>query len=307
MDEQRSHLRLRLEGGPADRHRVSLNDLTLIASGVQTAVRNVGAVLVGQATGGGGRKLGWIEQATELVLVAPPTAGSVSLDLELASDAPTLDVGPSDLGSDALAALVSGLAEMSPGRPLPRGFDPGVLKALGTMSPVFRKGYTNIGLTLGSGQAAARADVTATRLRTTRELMLGPIFAPTKVEGVLIAVDLAGDPLTCRLDRPFLKSVTLLIPRELREIVKGLIEQDVHVDGLGEFAPGAEHPRRIEVRELTSAPGRGIERTAWRDHRPWQEHALRQGTSPLRAVEALFEDDDDLDRFLTAARGLPVE
>ena len=128
MPGDSSHLQLRLVGGPADRHRVALNDLTTLASGIQTTVRNVGAVLAGHTTGRGGGKLGWIEQATELVLVAPPGQGSVTFELELAGDVPAVGVDPEDLGAEALAALVGGLDSLGHAETLPRGFDPGVLK-----------------------------------------------------------------------------------------------------------------------------------------------------------------------------------
>jgi hypothetical protein len=95
--QESTHLKLRLVGGPAGQHRVSLTDLTTIASGVPRAVRTVGSVLAGQATERGGRKLGWIEQAPELVLVAQPAAESVALGLELAADVPTLDVDVQNL------------------------------------------------------------------------------------------------------------------------------------------------------------------------------------------------------------------
>lgn len=302
-----THLHLQLEGGPADQHRVSLNDLTTIAQGVQTAVRNVGAVLAGQATGRGGRKLGWIEQATELILVAPPTAGSLVLELELAGDAPAmLDVEGQNLGPEALEAFVEGVNRLEPGQPLPRGFDPGVLKALNSMAPIFGKGYRALNLTTGhNGDETVTTALTSERLQAARELATKPITAPASVEGVLIAVDLAGDPLTCRVDRPFLPGVVCLIPRAMREVVKDLIEHEVHVEGVGEFDAGAEEPRRLRVTDLRGAdPGR-VDRTAWRKHRPWQEMVLQQGTEPLRTDDLanLFEDDDDLDRFLAAAHG----
>lgn len=300
-----THLQLRLVGGPAEQHRVSLTDLTTIASGVQTAVRNVGAVLAGQATGRGGRKLGWIEQATELVLVAQPAVGSVALELELAADVPTLDVDVQNLGPEALTALVDGLATLAPDRPLPRGFDPGVLKAIGTIAPVFKKGYKSIGLTMGRNGDARVAEVTAERLLVARQLTERPLTAPATTEGVLIAVDLAGDPLSCRIDRPFLPPVACLIPREMREVVKSLIEQQVRVEGVGEFEPGSEEPRRIQVAELHGIGADRMDRTAWREHRPWQELVLQQGTEPMRTDELpnLFDDDEDLALFLAAAHG----
>jgi hypothetical protein len=300
-----THLELRLVGGPADEHRVTLTDLTTIATGVQTAVRNVGAVLAGQVTGRGGRKLGWIEHATELVLVAQPVAGSVVLDLELAGQTPTLEVDAPNLGPEAVEALVDGLDRLAPDEPLPRGFDPGVLKALSTMAPVFRKGYATLGLTVGRNGGSRRTNVTHERLSVARQLTERPLSAPASVEGVLIAVDLAGDPLACRLDRPFLPSVACLIPREMREVVKTLIEHQVHVEGEGQFDPGAEEPRRVRVTTLRAADPGSIDRTAWRQHRPWQEHALQQGTEPLRVddLPGLFNDDEDLDRFLAAAHG----
>lgn len=297
-------IELRVAGGPAEQHRVSLTDLTTIASGVQNAVRNVGAVLAGQATGRGGRKLGWIEQATELVLTASPAEGSVVFPLELADNAPTLDVDERELGPAAVDAFVTGLEVLSSDEPLPAGFDPGVLKALATLSPIFRKGYTSVELGVDRGGRMKRTAVTSERLATVRRLTQQPLSAPSTIEGVLIAVDLAGEPLTCRIDRPFLPSVTCLIPRAMREIVKGLIEHEVRAEGIGEFAPGAEEPRKLVVAALHALTP-AIDRNAWRQHRPWQELALEAGTAPFDAADApnLFDDDADLERFLAAAHG----
>lgn len=308
MRDESPHLQLRIDGGPADRHRVSLNDLTTIVLGIQGAVRNVGAVLAGHATGKGGRKPGWIEQATELVLVAEPAGGCVQLELELSGDTPSLDVEAQRLGPTALDAFVDGLATLATNKPLPRGFDPGVLKALSTMAPVFRKGYESIALTIGHDGDSRRAAITSERLAVVGRLTQEPLSAPASVDGVLIAVDLAGDPLTCRVDRPFLPSVTCLIPRSMREIVKTLIEHRVHAEGVGEFEAGADDPRRLRVAKLVGADSGHADRTAWREHRPWQEHTLAQGTNPLRTegLPSLFDDDDDLDRFLAAAHGQPA-
>jgi len=302
-----TRIQLRLDGGPADQHRVALNDLTTIAQGIQTAVRNVGAVLAGQTTGRGGRKLGWIEQATELVLVATPARGSVVFDLELAAKTPALEVDADlpDLGPAAIEALVEGLDKLAPDALLPTGFDPGVLKALASLTPVFRKGYNSIGLSLGSNGASPCTEITYARLGVVQQLTERPLSAPASVGGVLIAVDLAGDPLACRIDRPFLPSVACLIPREMREVVKDLIEHEVQVEGIGEFDPGAEEPKRLRVTSLHSAGPGLVDRLAWRDHRPWQEHTLRQGTKPLHTSElpSLFDDEEDLDRFLAGAHG----
>jgi hypothetical protein len=216
-----------------------------------------------------------------------------------------LDLEAQRLGPTALEALLSGLATLAPDGPLPRGFDPGVLKALNSMAPIFRKGYESIGLTIGHNGDILSGEVTSERLSVARRLTERPLSAPASVDGVLIAVDLAGEPLACRIDRPFLTSVACLIPRAMREVVKTLIEHQVHAEGIGEFDAGADEPRRLRVTQLTGAEVGDVDRTAWRDHRPWQEHTLAQGTKPLRAAELprLFDDDDDLERFLAAAHG----
>jgi hypothetical protein len=264
-------------------------------------------VLAGQPTGRGGRKLGWIEQATELVLVAAPTEGSVILNLELAENTPTLEVDPElpDLGSTALATFVDGLDELASGGPLPKGFDPGVLKALTSLTPIFTKGYRGLALKTGNNGTSHRTEVTPERIAVVRQIIERPLSAPASVDGVLIAVDLAGDPLACRVDRPFLPGVVCLIPREMREVVKDLIERQVHAEGVGEFDPGSEEPKRLQVESLQGTDASVIDRLAWRDHRPWQEHALRQEAKPLWTEElpSLFEDDVDLERFLAGAHG----
>ncbi len=92
----------------------------------------------------------------------------------------------------------------------------------------------------------------------------------------------------------------------MREVVKDLIEHLVHAEGLGELDPGAEEPKRLRVSSLGNAVDAGlIDRLAWRDHRPWQEHALQQGAEQLHTddLPSLFEDEGDLNRFLAGAHG----
>lgn len=295
------HLTLHLTGGPADDHRILLTDLTTVANGIQATVRNIGAVLAGQTTGRGGRKAGWIEQATELALVAEPRRGSVVLELELANPEPSLAVDNVDLGPSAVVALVNGLERLSDDRPLPQGYDPGVLKALTTMSPLFSKGYRSVQLAIGSDRTA---EITHERVNLAARLTERPLRGPASVEGVLIAIDLAGESLTCRIDHPFLPSVACLIPSSMRTDVKLLVDQQVHADGEGEFDSGADRPRRLRVTVLRRVESE-IDGGAWRDHWPWQELALRQGTQAFDAAHlpSLFDSDDDLDQFLAAAHG----
>lgn len=302
MSRSGQQLEVKIVGGPADAHRVLLTDLTTIADGLQGTVRNIGAVLAGQETGRGGRKAGWIERATELAVVAEPRAGSVTLDLELAGTEMSLSDEEFDVGPRAMAAFVDGIEHLADDGPLPEGFDPGVLKAVATMSPIFTKGYRAVELRLNGG---APRRITQDRVRAAARLQQRPLTAPATVEGILIAVDLAGpEILTCRIDHPLLPSVHCLIPAHLRDVVRSLVDAQVHAEGRGEFDPGADRPRRLRVEQLRRADS-VVDRAAWRDQRPWQELALEQGTRPFEpgALPPLFGDDDDLETFLAAAHG----
>ena len=308
MEDESARLRLALRGGPADAHRVSLTDLTTLLSALQRLVRNVGAVEAGTATGRGGRKLAWLEDRTELVLVAPPAAGSVELELELEDRLPSFDPDRDDIGVRSLRRIVDAPSSLGGGA-LPTGFDPASLKALVAVGTLFRKGFEGVDLVFGTGPSQRVATIDAGTVASARRLTERPLQAPASTEGILIAVDLGTDPMRCRIDRHGEPSVVCLVPQAHRALANELLDQAVHVEGSGRFSAGSDEPSAIDVlllRATSLEPS--IDRSAWREHRTWEELAL-EGSTPVlepQDIPVLFEDDDELEAFLTATRGSSI-
>jgi hypothetical protein len=300
---------LRLDGGPAKEHRVPVTDLLTVAGQLQVALRNVAAVLVQMPSGRGGRKVHQIEAATQLDFVAPPRRGSFEVDLELAPLPPTLDTEEfRRMGDHALEALIDGLQTFSDDGPLPRGFDRGVLRNVATIGRVFAHGYTEVELQLNGATAPRIARLDRERVRVARKLIRGPLRARTSVEGVLQMVDLAGDPLKCRVDRPYLASVLCQMPKEWKQQVLEAHGRRVRVEGEGEFPPQAKEPKVIQATRLVLLPDLpGIDREEFKRTHSWRELADAKRSAPVANARSLggdvFASDEELDAFLASLQG----
>lgn len=304
-------LGVRVTGAEADEHRLAVNDLIAIGGVLQTALRNVASVLSGGRGGLGGRKAKGIEGVTELYLLAAPARGSVALDFGLVAEEeglPGLD--GRDLGGQAAVALVSGMAALKASTTdLPRGFDPGVLRVVERFGPVIRKDHIiSFNATDASGAKIQRASATIDRhwLTNLDRISQKPLRAHVSIEGTLQMVDLAADPLQCRIDRSFLPKVSCLIAFERRTQVRALIGRLVQVSGEGQFERGSDQPKRVVVESFEAIKEvAGIDPRSIHDHMTWQELAAQQGVGPLSdpgELSGVFEDDDELDAFLGQLR-----
>jgi hypothetical protein len=297
---------LRLDGGPAARHRVPVTDLLTVAGQLQVALRNVAAVLVQMPSGRGGRKVQQIEAATQLDFVATPRRGSFELDLELAPLPPTLDIDEFPrMGDQALEALVDGLGTYTEDEPLPRGFDRGVLTNVAAIGRVFANGYAEVELQLSGTGTPRNARLDRERVRVARKLIRGPLRGQASVEGVLQMVDLAGDPLKCRVDRPYLASVLCHMPKEWKKQVLEAHGRRVRIEGEGEFPPQAEEPKVIQANRLVLLPDvPGIDREEFKRTHTWRELADAKRAAPVANARSLegdvFASDEEFDAFLAS-------
>jgi hypothetical protein len=279
-----------------------------VAGQLQVALRNVAAVLAQMPSGRGGRKVQQIEAATQLDFVAAPRSGSFEVDLELAPLPPTLDTEEFPLiGDQALEALIDGLRTFADGGPLPRGFDRGVLRNVANIGRIFARGYTEVELRLNGTALPRTAQLDGERVRVARKLIRSSLRGQASVEGVLQMVDLAGDPLKCRLDRPHLASVLCLIPKTWKKQVLDAHGRLVRVEGEGEFPPQAKEPKVVEAKRLVLLPDvPGIDREAFKRTHTWRELAAAQSAAPVRNVSAIhadvFASDEEFEAFLASIR-----
>lgn len=301
----RPSLDVRVAGGLEDANRFSANDLATLATVMQTAVRGVATVLSGGRAGVGGRKSRAIDAATELEVVAPPEKGSFVLHMELAvDDAELPGLKTSELGDRALRALTRGLDELAEAEErLPEGFDRGVLSTLDRLGPVLRK-RQNVTLVANGAAGPRVAAMSTSTLELVERLMAQPLRAPVEIEGVLKMVDLAATPLLVRVDRGPLPSVSCMIGIERKAEVLGAIDKRVRLTGDGQFDPGVDQPRRVEVQELeVISVVAGLDPERIQRHLGWQDLAREQEVGPMQdpaQLAGLFADDDELDEFLAS-------
>ena len=117
-----NHMRLRLtiklDGPLVDKHRLPLSELTRVIRQFHRALQDVAVVLSGYGPSGhGGRSKKFIEQATDLSVIATPLPGSFILELEApppkAIEQEGLPISlDAHLGEQAVESLISGLAAL---------------------------------------------------------------------------------------------------------------------------------------------------------------------------------------------------
>jgi hypothetical protein len=306
-ESAQTQLTVRVTGGIAETHRLTVTDLTTLASVLQTAVRGVALVLTGERAGVGGRKKANIEAATELQVFAEPRQGSFVLDIGLAPEPPAIPGAEQPhLGERALSTLIEGIDTLDGASDeLPEGFDPGVLKTLDRLAPVLRRGH-KIELASRGRTGRQRTCIDREWLGTVERLRDKPLRAHVRIEGVLQMVDLGASPLQCRIDRAFEAPVPCLIPTEFRAQVMAAHGKHVEIAGEAIFDRGSDQPKRVMVEtieRLTRVAGIDPERI--REHVGWSELAERQNVRTLDRPEelgGLFESDDEVDEFLAVLR-----
>ncbi len=256
MPEERLRLSLTLEGELVDEHRLPLSELERVTGQLRSTLRSIATVLTERGPSGrGGRTQRFIEEASDLRVVASPKAGSFALELETPPPAPAHQEGlPLETG-DGLAersvlALVEGLETLDESaESLPPGFDRGVLQALVPFQTTLGRGVSQIRLeTTASKEAPQEARIDQTTVTMARKLIKKPVRAQAVAEGTLQMVDFVS--LECRIDRAPLPSVVCLFEEQERDHVHGAVRQYVRVAGEGEFPPDSPQPTKISVESL---------------------------------------------------------
>lgn len=260
MQHDPATLSLRLEGPLVADHRLPLVELERLLRGLRGTLREVAAVLSDQTSSArGGRARGFVEAAANLRVVGGARAGSFQLDLELPPP-PALqpEALPSEavltLADEAVEALLLGLERLvEDGGRLPKGYDRSVLQHLSRLRPAVTRGVTRISLTADwAGRPPVVSHLDADRVDAATRLVNQPITAHAVIEGALRMVDHRS--LECRIDRPSLPSVSCFFDEKDRARVHEAARPDaahlVRVVGEGEFPPGEQEPRRVNVSSL---------------------------------------------------------
>ena len=304
-------LELTLDGPLVDGHRLPLSELQRVSRLLRAALRGVALVLTDEGPSmRTGRARRFIEQATDLEVVAGPRAGSFGLVFETPREAaPEQQSLPAasapGLAEHALEALVAGLAALDEDADtLPAGFDRGVLKAVGEFRTALANGITTVSLrTVRAGANARFAVIDGARVELAGRLMKRPIRAHAVAEGTLEMVDRAR--LECRIDRPPKPSVQCTFDEHDRQAVQDAAWKYVRVSGEGEYPPEADEPRRIHVQRLDVL----YESMPFDPEIFWQRRSIddlagEQNTaafsSPADLDEDEWRDDDEADALIAA-------
>jgi hypothetical protein len=252
-----NHMRvtIKLDGPLVDQHRLPLSEFMRVTRQFQRALQDVAIVLSGHGPSGhGGRSKKFIEEATDLNVVAAPRAGSFILELEVPPPRTTAQEGlpielDAQLGEHAVESLISGLAALTEEAvSLPTGFDPGVLKAIVPFRTSMKKGVTDIAFTSRGGHHEAEAHLNAERVDLVSRLIKRPIRAHAVAEGTLQMVDFKS--LQCRIDRPPRPGVLCFFEERDRDAVQRAVRQFVRVEGDGEFEGGQTEPSKLDVASI---------------------------------------------------------
>jgi hypothetical protein len=314
----RLRLSIKLDGPLVEEHRLPLSELTRVTRQLRVALRGVAIVLADYGPSGqGGRVKKFLEEATDLRVVASPRPGSFVLDLEAPPDAPLsqeeIELPPAPhLAERTIRAFVEGLGQLDDETSeLPEGFDRGVLRAITPFRTALREGLTSITLTTSEEKAGSvflpsrSAHIDASKVSVVRRLIEKPLRAHALAEGMLQMVDFGS--LECRIDRPPLPPVTCYFDEKDRDAVHRAVRQFVRVVGDGEFPPGGEHPSKIVVESLRVL----YEALTFESREFWQDPGVQElaegrAAVPYKLPEAAeddpWRDDDEADALLAAIR-----
>lgn len=307
---------LKLDGPLVNEHRLPLSELQRVSQQLRGTLRSIGIVLTDSGPSGhGGRVKKFIEDATDLVIVAAPQPGSFMLELEtppdIATDAPPEQIqlldslGP-QLGDRSIRALIQGVEELSDDTEvLPDGFDRGVLKSIDGFRRTLNRGVTEIMLYAPEDLEIGVMTLDRPKLDIAKSLIQRPHRSQAVVEGALRMVD--DDTLECRVETPGEAGVTCYFDQAKRDVVwdAGHGRKYVRVTGEGEFFPGEPRPRRLWAtsifvthEELAFDPG-----VFWAD-RTIQAMADEQATEPYAApnLDDPWRDDDEAAALIAAIR-----
>jgi hypothetical protein len=193
-------LSLKLDGPLVADHRLPLTEFERITRQLRVGIRDVAVVLARYGPSGrGGRVPKFIEEATDLRLVAQPRAGSFELELEVPPEPTDAQLElPADVGAAlaerAVEAFVAGLEILEDDtEELPNGFDRGVLRAVAPFRSSLRRGVSKIALSTTNGKEhRIRTSINAEKLAVVERLITKPIRAQTTAEGTLQMVLPAG-------------------------------------------------------------------------------------------------------------------
>ncbi len=303
---------LRAKGPVTRGGRIPLHDLLQMGRNIQVAVERVARVLVGQADSRkSGRKPAEIRASCPLEVVAL-NRGS----FEIALDLPRDQFENMHLGVEAVEKLGEGLESLEPeGGALPAGYDVGVLSSLREMGSGLGRGIDAIEVETRTQQVRRTFRFDQAVHRRIAERIRGPITALRTIEGRLLMADFRHDAERCRIYPPTGESITCQFDESLEETVYEHLRRFVRVTGKTKEDPLTGRIASITIKDIEPVAMEGTEfetvlaETFWCE-KTLEQLASEQGVSVIRESEEvwgkaanLWDDDDDFEAFLAAAKG----
>jgi hypothetical protein len=281
-----SNLTIRATGPAVSQGRISLSELSRIASGFQATIERIAVAIAG------GRHLGRhpkdIVDLVRLDFVAY-RPGSAALELERSSELTLFE----DILTDSFNSLIRGIEEIQadPNR-LPRYFTPPVVNGLVTLSGGVSK--RNIHAIEFIQAGSVRLVLNGDTRRTLRYVQKRSLEEEISIVGRLHMGDFDPMGLRCRVDT-HLGSVSCDFDDDLRDSVFSLLDELVMASGIAELQPDGTTVRVLHLADLS-----GIENTKTKS---LDQLAEEQGVQPIVSMDDLRgEPIEDFDVFLEAVR-----
>jgi hypothetical protein len=305
---------LTLDGPLVDEHRLPLSEFIRVTRQLRSTLLGVATVLTEEGPSRqAGRSKRFLEEATDLRVVAAPKSGSFALELEVPPASPAaqtelLTDTDAGLSERAVQAFVEGLDALSDAATeLPHGFDRGVLQAVLPFRTTLGRGVSSITLkTTKDEEMPRRARIDSETIELTRRLIKKPVRAHAVAEGLLQMVDFQS--LECRIDRLPLPSVSCFFDEKDRDRVQAAVRQWVRVAGEGEFAPDQTQPSKLWVSTIEVL----YEALTLESQAFWREKdvatlAEEQETPPYALPEEMdddpWRDDSEASALIAAIKG----
>ena len=302
---------LRFIGPAIHDGRILLNDLILFVSNFNVALeRTVSVLMTGSSLHVGRPQKAWqVASALEIVALR---RGSFGVALDLRRDA-VRQLPAFDMGLVAVQKLVNGISLVSPDRPIPEGFDQGVLMALRDAGHVFERGIDAV-LIRGRRYIRIRKTVYA---NSTRDLIITRIRQLESqwvaVEGRLLMVDAKEDTLRCRIHPSSGFPIPCAYPEQLVPQMISNVRNFVRVTGEAQRDPITQKIRSLLVRDVEPIDVKEpyeemvLPTSEFWEAKDFDQLAAEQGIYPivdLNKIMGGFPEDADFDSFLQAVRSL---
>ena len=311
MNTENPLLKVRFDGSAVGPGKLPVSLLLRFLSNLNKTLQRTGRVLRGDsesARQGRPPKDIKAEVALDLVLL---TEGSPAAVLGFERHLAHPKFPQMDFGLEILECAINGLEEVQKAgedKPLPKGFDMGVLMAWRDAGMLFSQGIERIEITLNHRDEPLTTSFTPPGFERIQQRIEGPQVNIRTIEGRLLMADFKEHGTRCRVHPSVGDPILCIFDEEQKDEVLEDILQYVRVIGEAKEDPLTRKITSIRIHDIQRLEDRDdeavellpqgtpVSRGFW-ESPTLDELALTQNVSPLQDVTALFgtwpgEDDD---------------